>query len=105
MSKGASLLVRLRPGQHEAIKAMVKATNQSMSGLVLTAIDRHLDQGRAFDELLRIVGESVNPHNGAFVKIHRAYLADLVKAARSALPQDHSAVVAAIAVLGEDPGQ
>lgn len=97
-------VVRMKPGQRERLKDRAQADNQSMNDAMVTALDKHLDQGEAFDELLRIVKQSLQPQGGAFVTIRRDYLRDLVRAVMDAdeegLTQHSESMVAALAVLG-----
>lgn len=99
-------VVRTKPEQRERLKARAQAENRSMNDAVVTAIDRYLDQGEAFDELLRIVQQAIQPQTGAFVTIHRSYLQQLVKAVieMDALgtKQRTDFMGAALAVLGGD---
>lgn len=97
-------VVRMKPGQSERLKDRAQADNQSMNDAVVTALDKHLDQGEAFDELLRIVKQSLQPQGGTFVTIKRTYLQQLVKAV-IALDEENEHqgrefMVAALAVLG-----
>lgn len=97
-------VVRLATGQRDRLKARAKADHQSMNDAVLTAIDKHLDQGAAFDELLRILQKAIQPQGGAFVSIRRDYLQQLLRAVMDAdeegLAQHSEAMIAALAVLG-----
>ena len=96
-------VVRTKPEQRERLKARAQADNRSMNDAVVTAIDRYLDQGDAFDELLRIVNQAIQPQGGAFVTIKREYLRTLVLANNGDVPSDDPAMVAAISILGYDP--
>lgn len=96
-------VIRMKPGQRDRLKIRAQADNQSMNDAVMTAIDKHLDHGEAFDELLRILQQAAKPQSGAFVSIRRDYLRSLVLANNGDLPSDDPAVVAAIAILGHDP--
>lgn len=97
-------VVRTKPEQRERLKARAQAENRSMNDAVVTAIDRYLDHGEAFDELLRIVNQAIQPQGGAFVTIHRSYLQDLVRAVikldEENEHQGREFMVAALAVLG-----
>lgn len=92
-------VVRLKPGQRDRVKARAKTDNQAMNDVVLTALDKHLDQGEAFDELLRIVQRAIQPTGGSFVSIRRDYLSALVNAAGAKLASTSEPMVAAAAVL------
>lgn len=97
-------VIRLAAGQRDRLKARAKADHQSMNDAMLTAIDKHLDQGAAFDELLRIVQQAIQPQGGAFVSIRRDYLQQLahqiIQADEDGAAQRSDAMVAALAVLG-----
>lgn len=99
-------VVRLKPSQRDKVKARAQADNRSMNDTMVDAIDRYLEQGEAFDELLRIVQQATQPQAGAFVTIHRSYLQQLVKAViemdEDNATQGREFMVAALAVLGGD---
>lgn len=99
-------VVRLKPSQRDKVKARAQADNRSMNDTMVDAIDRYLDQGEAFDELMRIVNQAIQPQTGEFVTIHRSYLQQLVKAVieMDALgtKQRTDFMGAALAVLGGD---
>lgn len=92
-------VVRMKPGQRERLHARAQADNRSMNDAAVTAIDRYLDQGVAFDELLRIIERAIKPQAGAFVTIRRDYLAELALAASAKLSSASEPMVAAAAVL------
>lgn len=96
-------VMRMKPEQRERLKVRAQAENRSMNDTAVTALDRYLDQGEAFDELLRIVNQAIQPQTGAFVTIKRDYLRTLVLANNGDVPGDDPAMVAAIAILGHDP--
>lgn len=96
-------VVRLKQGLRERLKARAQKDNQAMNEAHNTALERYLEQGEAFDELLRIINQNIQPQGGAFVTIRRDYLRDLILANRGDLPNGAPAMVAAIAILGGDP--
>lgn len=97
-------VVRLKQGLRERLKERAQKDNQAMNEAHNTALERYLDQGEAFDELLRIVNQAIQPQGGAFVTIHRSYLQDLVRAVikldEENEHQGREFMVAALAVLG-----
>lgn len=96
-------VVRTKPGLRDRLKERAQKDNQAMNEAANTALERYLEQGQAFDELLRIVNQAVQPQTGAFVTIKREYLRELVLANRGDLPNANPAMVAAMAILGGDP--
>ena len=48
-------VVRLKPNMRAQVKARAKADNQTMNDCVVTAVEKHLTQGAAFDALLALV--------------------------------------------------
>lgn len=90
-------VVRMKPGQRERTKARAKADSQAMNDVVVSALDRYLDQGERFDRLLDLVDRATKPQGGAFVTIRREYLQALVNS--SVLMKDAEPMIAAAAVL------
>ena len=96
-------VIRMKPGQRDRLKVRAQAENQSMNDAAVTAIDKHLDHGEAFDELLRIVRQSLKPQGGAFVSIRRDYLQAMAREMiQEGLDEKSEHMAAALAVLGGD---
>lgn len=90
-------LVRLAPGQRDKLKARAEADRQAMNDVVLTALDKHLEHGQAFDELLAILKAGARPQGGVYAMIKRQYLEELIR--HSSLESDHPAMIAGRAIL------
>jgi hypothetical protein len=71
-------VVRLKGDMRNELKGRAKADNQTMNEAAVTAIEKYLAQGKAFDALLQIVERAINPCGGAFVTIKREHLQALV---------------------------
>lgn len=52
-------VVRLKPGQREQVKARAKAEHRTMNDVVIVALDRYMEQGDSFDNLLALLGKEV----------------------------------------------
>lgn len=98
-------VIRLKDGQRDEIKARADEENQTMNSFIVTAIEQKLSQSKAFSSLLDLVEKAIQPSGGAFVTIKREYLRELVDYSSIDMPMSAPAIVAAMAVLGEDPGK
>jgi hypothetical protein len=92
-------VVRLKPGMRAQVKARAKADNQTMNDCVVTAVEKHLTQGAAFDALLKLVEQSIAPQTGTLVSIQRKHLQALYNAACQIISPGSEPMVAAAAIL------
>lgn len=92
-------VVRLKPNMRAQVKARAKADNQTMNDCVVTAVEKHLTQGAAFDALLKLVEKSIAPQTGTFVSIQRKHLQALYNAASRTITPASEPMAAAAAIL------
>lgn len=92
-------VVRMKPGQRDRVKDRAQADNQAMNDVVVSALDRYLDQGERFDKLLALMDGATKPQGVEFVSIKRSTLWALVDAASGRLPASASQMIEAAAAL------
>lgn len=67
-------VVRLKPGMRDQLKARAKADNQTMNATAVTAIEKNLANGRAFDAVLAILEREIGNSGKSLVSIKREHL-------------------------------
>lgn len=86
-------VVRLKPGMRDQLKARAKADNTTMNAAAVTAIEKNLANGKAFDAVLQILDRELGANWTGFVHIKREHLSALLGS--SNLPSGHPAISAA----------
>lgn len=101
-------LVRLKPGQRDALKERAAKEHRPMNDVIVTALDKHLEHGDAFDALLDVVKRALEPQTSTFVTIKREHLQRLCRTLMAldelGTTNGDPAVAAAFAILGGQHG-